>query len=78
MGHYDAHEYLDSALSALAGGGILHVHEATPEALVPERPVRRIQEAAEDTAQDVEVLATRDIKGYSEGVRHVVVDARIA
>ena len=85
MGYYDATEpddeggytYLDPAIDALAPGGIIHVHEATPETLVFERPIERIEAAA--TAQDrtVEVLDTRRVKGYSEGVAHVVVDARL-
>ena len=77
MGYYEAHEYLDSALDVLAPGGTLHMHEATPEALVPDRPVQRLQDAADAAGRAVEVLETRDVKGYSEGVRHVVVDARV-
>jgi tRNA wybutosine-synthesizing protein 2 len=77
MGYYEAHEYLDSVLPALAPGGVLHMHEATPEALVPDRPVGRLEDAAERAGRAVEVLDVRDVKGYSEGVRHVVVDARV-
>ena len=77
MGYYDAHEYLDSALAALTPGGVVHFHEATPEALVPDRPVSRLREAAENRDRAVEVLDTRRVKGYSEGVAHVVVDARV-
>ncbi|MFB6141504.1 MAG: methyltransferase domain-containing protein, partial [Halosimplex sp.] len=78
MGYYEAHEYLDSALGALEPGGVVHVHEATPEALVPDRPVDRLREAAAERDRSVEVLDTRRVKGYSEGVAHVVVDARVA
>ena len=84
MGHYDATElsdggqtYLDPALSALSPGGVVHVHEATPEQLVFERPIERIEAAAADAGREVEILDTRRVKGYSEGVAHVVVDARI-
>ncbi|MEF8888323.1 MAG: class I SAM-dependent methyltransferase family protein [Haloarculaceae archaeon] len=77
MGYYEAHEYLDAVLPALASGGILHMHEATPGALVPDRPVGRLEDAADRAGRDVEVLEVRDVKGYSEGVRHVVVDARV-
>ncbi|MFC7018531.1 MULTISPECIES: class I SAM-dependent methyltransferase [Haloarcula] len=77
MGYYEAHEYLDSALAALRSGGVVHMHEATPEALVFDRPVKRLETAAADADRSVEVLATREVKGYSEGVAHVVVDARI-
>jgi len=77
MGYYEAHEYLDSAFRALGPGGTVHMHEATPEALVPDRPVGRLREAAADHGRDVAVVATHRIKGYSEGVAHVVVDAHI-
>ena len=77
MGYYDAHEYLDSALGALDPGGVVHMHEATPESLVPDRPVDRLRAAADEHARSVEVLETRRVKGYSEGVAHVVVDARV-
>jgi len=77
MGYYEAHEYLDSALAALESGGVVHMHEATPEALVFERPVGRLREAAEARGRTVDILDTRRVKGYSEGVAHVVVDARV-
>ncbi|QLH81541.1 class I SAM-dependent methyltransferase [Halosimplex pelagicum] len=77
MGYYEAHEYLDSALGALEPGGVVHMHEATPEALVPDRPVERLRDAAADRDRSVEILETRRVKGYSEGVAHVVVDARV-
>jgi tRNA wybutosine-synthesizing protein 2 len=70
-------EYLDAALDALEPGGILHLHEATPEDLVFERPIERLETAAAEAGRSVEVLDTRRVKGYSEGVAHVVVDARV-
>lgn len=78
MGYYDAYEYLDSALAVVGEDAIVHMHEATPEGLVPDRPVDRLREAAADHGQTVEVLDVRRVKGYSEGVAHVVVDARIS
>ncbi|ACV47326.1 MULTISPECIES: class I SAM-dependent methyltransferase [Halomicrobium] len=77
MGYYEAHEYLDAALPALAPGGVVHMHEATPDGLVFERPIERIEAAAADAGRGVEILDTRRVKSYSEGVAHVVVDARI-
>jgi tRNA wybutosine-synthesizing protein 2 len=89
MGYYEATEpaaddadgewrYLDHALDALEPGGVLHVHEATPNALVFDRPIDRLTAAAEGRGRDVEVLDTHRVKGYSEGVAHVVVDARVS
>lgn len=77
MGYYDAYEYLDSALAVLNTGGTIHMHEATPEGLVPDRPVERLREAANRHGRRVEIDDTRRVKGYSEGVAHVVVDATV-
>ncbi|MDL5362788.1 class I SAM-dependent methyltransferase family protein [Halalkalicoccus sp. NIPERK01] len=86
MGYYDAseprtdgagYEYLPSALDALRDGGVLHMHEATPEAHLWERPVSRLREAAANAGREVEVLDRRRVKSHSAGVAHVVVDARI-
>ena len=70
-------EYLGAALDALEPGGVLHMHEATPEDLVPDRPIDRLETAAAEAGRPVEVLETRRVKGYSEGVAHVVGDARV-
>lgn len=77
MGHYDSYEYLDSALAALSPGGTLHMHAATPERLVPERPLTRLERAVDKADRTVETADVRTVKGYSKGVLHVVVDAVI-
>ena len=71
------YEYLDSALAALKPGGVVHLHEATPEDLVWDRPISRLRDAAEAAGREVEVLDRRKVKSHSEGVWHVVVDARV-
>jgi tRNA wybutosine-synthesizing protein 2 len=77
MGYYDAFEYLDAALSVLEPGGVLHMHEATPDAELWDRPVDRLRAAASERGREVEILDKRKVKTHSEGVYHVVVDARI-
>lgn len=74
MGYLDSHEYLGYGISALVPGGILHYHEAVPEA-IEERPIDRLKMAAEDQKREVRILGSRRIKKYSPGVWHVVVDA---
>ena len=76
MGYLDAHQYLQHGILALKSGGILHFHEAVPEA-VEQRPVERIVVAAGNLGRKVEIIETRRIKKYSPGVWHVVVDAKI-
>jgi len=77
MGYYDAHEYLDSALDAVVSGGVIHLHEATPEALFPDRPIGRLRDAAAIVGLSVDVLDARRVKSHSAGVVHGVVDARV-
>ena len=40
------HHYLDSAMQYLKEGGIIHYHESTPEAILFERPIQRVEDAA--------------------------------
>jgi tRNA wybutosine-synthesizing protein 2 len=77
MGYYDAHEYLDAALDALEPGGVVHLHEAVPEDLLWDRPVGHLEIAANEAGRAVEILDRRRVKTHSEGVYHVVVDARV-
>ena len=77
MGYYEAHEFLDAALEALVPGGTLHLHEATPEPLFPERPVDRLRSAADAAGREVETTGTTVVKGHSAGVVHGVVDAEV-
>ncbi|MCQ4334543.1 class I SAM-dependent methyltransferase family protein [Natronomonas sp. F2-12] len=76
-GYYDAYEYLDSALDALVSGGMLHLHEATPEPLFPDRPLDRLTDAVKAADRSLEVRDTRRVKSHSAGVVHGVVDARV-
>ncbi len=71
------HYYLDSAIRYLKEDGIIHYHESTPEPLVYNRPIERIEQAAKNQGRSIEVLNKRCIKKYSPGVHHTVVDMRI-
>ena len=85
MGYYpdaggaddDAAGFLDTAIDALVPGGVVHYHESTPEAELWDRPVERIEAAADRAGRSVAVEDRRRVKSYSAGVAHVVVDARI-
>jgi len=76
MGYLDGHEYIPYGIDALLPGGILHYHEAVPEA-VEGRPVERIIEASNRMRRHAQILGVRRIKKYAPGVWHVVVDAVI-
>ena len=72
------HHYLEQGIGAIKKrGGVLHYHETTPESLLFDRPVSRIENAAHAMGREVEIMDCRRIKKYSPGVWHVVVDAKI-
>lgn len=76
MGYLDGLEYLPYGIDALLPGGILHYHEAVPEA-VENRPVERIMEASKRQGRHAHITSVRRIKKYAPGVWHVVVDTII-
>ncbi len=76
MGYLNAYEYLEHGICTLLTGGIIHYHEAVPEA-VEHRPAERIIDAAGKQGRKAEIIRMLRIKKYSPGVWHVVVDARI-
>ncbi len=76
MGYLDGQEYLEAGINALLPGGILHYHEAVPEA-IESRPADRIIEVSRSIGRNVEITGRRRIKKYAPGVWHVVVDARV-
>ncbi|MDR3223910.1 MAG: class I SAM-dependent methyltransferase family protein [Methanobrevibacter sp.] len=69
------HHYLNSAISALNNGGILHYHETVPNKLINTRPINRIKKTAKN--KKVKLLNTKTIKKYAPGVSHVVLDVQI-
>ncbi len=76
MGYFDGQEYLETGINALLPGGILHYHEAVPEA-IESRPADRIIDVSRKLERNVEITGQRRIKKYAPGVWHVVVDARV-
>lgn len=72
----EAHDFLPDALAALSPGGVVHYHEATPESRLWDRPLARLERAADAAGRDLEVLEKRRVKSHSAGVAHVVIDAR--
>jgi tRNA wybutosine-synthesizing protein 2 len=69
--------YLDAALDNLVRGGVLPVHSAVPEPELWARPERALREGCERAGRAVEIEDRRRVKSHSEGVWHVVLDARV-
>lgn len=78
MGHFDAtrDDFLTHAFDCVRDDGVLHVHDATHEDAVDET-VEKIHENACRSGYELETTVRR-VKGYAEGVAHVVVDARLS
>jgi tRNA wybutosine-synthesizing protein 2 len=77
MGYLDSNSYLEQGIRALLPCGIIHYHEAVPEA-IENRPVERLIEAAGRMGRNIKILDACRIKKYSPGVWHVVVDVMVA
>ncbi|MDI6888464.1 MAG: class I SAM-dependent methyltransferase family protein [Methanocellales archaeon] len=77
MGSFEAFHYLIQGINALKPNGILHYHETTPEKLVFDRPIKRVEDAANELDRVIKIQKCRKVKKYSPGVWHVVVDAQV-
>jgi tRNA wybutosine-synthesizing protein 2 len=77
MGHFEAtrNDFLKHALGCVGDEGVLHVHDAVHEESKDET-VRAVEETACENGYDAETDVQR-VKGYAEGVAHVVVDAQV-
>ncbi len=76
MGHYDALAYLESAITAVRPGGILHVHDVAPA----NDPFADIEQALDELlAGGVSrtTLHRQVVKSHSPGLEHVVIDVQI-
>lgn len=76
MGHINSEDFLPVAVRALRCEGVIHYHESTPKAVL-ERPVERVKRAAKSEGREVKILDFREVKRYSPGVVHIVIDAYI-
>jgi tRNA wybutosine-synthesizing protein 2 len=69
------HEYLETAFRLVKSGGIVYYHETCPCELLPARPVERLRGA--NPGGSIDILGMREVKSYSPGVSHVVVETRV-
>jgi len=71
----DTFMFLPKALQCLRSGGIVHYHENFPNAVLPDRPIEHLKEAAGED-WNFEILRNKVVKTFSPGVSHVVIDVR--
>lgn len=71
-------EFLDKAMRVLKPeGGIIHYHETYPNALLPDKAGEDIRNAAARAARKCAILRFAEVKSFSPGVSHIVIDAKI-
>jgi tRNA wybutosine-synthesizing protein 2 len=70
-------KYLQTGISALRPGGILHYHQTIPTKSFPDAAVQDVMDAAQSLGKRAEILKCIKVKKYSPGVVHCVIDARI-
>ncbi len=72
------HLFLDKAMRVLKKeGGIIHYHETCPNELMKTQPLERVRSAAAKAGFGARLLNFKNVKSYSPGVSHVVIDVEI-
>jgi tRNA wybutosine-synthesizing protein 2 len=70
-------KYLQTGISALRPGGVLHYHQTIPSKSFPDAAVQDVKDASRSLGKKAEILRCIRVKKYSPGVVHAVIDARI-
>jgi tRNA wybutosine-synthesizing protein 2 len=70
--------FLPVALECLKNHiGVLHYHDVVPDEVIPDHPLKQIQAVANTYHRSATLLAVKNIKSYTPGVSHVVLDVKI-
>ncbi len=79
MGYIDhTHRFLSTAINCLKNHkGIIHYHDVFPNELIPQKPLKIINDAAGKYGLKLDQVQHRFIKSYAPGISHIVVDIKI-
>lgn len=69
------YQFLEKAFALVRPGGVIHYQDTFPLAVWPQEAMARLERAA--GGRPVEVLYSREVKSYSPGVSHMVLDVRV-
>lgn len=69
------HRFLEKAFSLVRPGGVIHYQDTFPLAVYPEQALEHLERAS--GGRRIEVLYSREVKSYSPGVSHMVLDVRV-
>ncbi len=74
----DTYRFLPTAIDCLKNNtGIIHYHDVFSNELIPEKPLKIVQETAEKYDTKAKLLKYKYIKSYAPGVSHIVFDVKI-
>ncbi len=68
-------DHLPKAFSLVKKNGIIHYHDTFPLQVYPQRAMENVRRAAGD--RKFEIILQREVKSYSPGVSHMVLDIRV-
>lgn len=78
MGHFHSKDFLPYAMKVLKEeGGMIYYHTTCPADSFPRVPFGDVERAARDSGKNAEMVHHREVKSYSPGIIHGVVDTRI-
>ncbi len=69
-------DHLPKAFSLIKKDGIIHYHDTFPLQVYPQRALENLARAA--GKREFEVLHQREVKSYSPGVSHMVLDVKVS
>jgi tRNA wybutosine-synthesizing protein 2 len=79
MGYINnTHKFLSTAINCLKNQkGIIHYHDVFPNELIPQKPLKVINDAAGKYRLKLNQVKHRFIKSYAPGISHIVFDIEI-
>ncbi len=77
MGHFDSEAYLNVAVEALSGRGVIHCHCVVPKQELKKKPADATAKLR-SLGREVEDVKLQVVKSYAPGMEHAVLDILLA
>ena len=74
----DTYKFVPAAFDCLKNNiGIIHYHDKFPDTLIPNKPLKIVQEVADKYKREIELIGYKNVKSYAPGISHFVFDIKI-
>ncbi len=74
----DTYNFLPTAFDCLKNHtGIIHYHDKFPDTLIPNKPLKIVQDVADKYKREIELIGYKNVKSYAPGISHFVFDIKI-